>query len=37
MHLIEGQLEAHRRTIEDNNEKLEKVREKSFLDRLLKQ
>ena len=37
VHLIEGQLEAYRRTMENNNEKLEKVKEKSFLDRLLKQ
>jgi hypothetical protein len=37
IHLIEGQLDASRRTIEKNNEKLKKIREKSFLDRLLKE
>ncbi len=37
IHLIEGQIDTRERIMENNNEKLEKIRGKSFLDKLLKQ
>ena len=37
IHLVEGQIDTRKSTMEKNNEKLEIMRRKSFLDRLLKQ
>ncbi len=37
IHKIEGQIDAHNKTMEQNNEKMEAIRSKPFLDKLLKQ
>lgn len=36
IHQIEGEIEAKKESISDNNRKIDKIREKSFIDRLLK-
>lgn len=37
IHVLEGQIDTRKRAIDKNNEKMERIKSKSFLDRLLKQ
>ena len=37
IHLLEGQIDSRKQALDENNKKLEKLKSKSFLDKLIKQ